>query len=116
MRVLLLGKTTLGHGAVDINIQGHGIAAQHCFIENNAGIITLHPCGNQCAMDGLLVNKPVRLSQGMTNMAYSYFEFRATPNKIGWIYVITLMIFHSSSSSERDQISWILLASDLRQV
>ncbi|XP_059370609.1 pleckstrin homology-like domain family B member 1 isoform X9 [Carassius carassius] len=58
------GKTTLGHGAMDINIQGPGIVAQHCFIENKAGLITLHPCGNQCSMDGLPVTKPVRLSQG----------------------------------------------------
>ncbi|XP_042595292.1 pleckstrin homology-like domain family B member 1 isoform X15 [Cyprinus carpio] len=58
------GKTTLGHGAMDINIQGPGIAAQHCFIENKAGLIMLHPCGNQCSMDGLPVTKPVRLSQG----------------------------------------------------
>ncbi|RXN04001.1 pleckstrin homology-like domain family B member 1 isoform X1 [Labeo rohita] len=58
------GKTTLGHGAMDINIQGPGIAAQHCFIENKSGLITLHPCGNQCSMDGLPVTKPVRLSQG----------------------------------------------------
>uniref|UniRef100_A0A8C1SLI0 Pleckstrin homology-like domain family B member 1 n=1 Tax=Cyprinus carpio TaxID=7962 RepID=A0A8C1SLI0_CYPCA len=58
------GKTTLGHGGMDINIQGPGIAAQHCFIENKAGLITLHPCGNQCSMDGLPVTKPVRLSQG----------------------------------------------------
>ncbi|CAM4552228.1 unnamed protein product [Leuciscus chuanchicus] len=58
-----ISKTTLGHGAMDISIQGPGIAAQHCFIENRAGVITLHPCGNQCSMDGLLVAKPVRLSQ-----------------------------------------------------
>ncbi|XP_053502381.1 pleckstrin homology-like domain family B member 1 isoform X2 [Ictalurus furcatus] len=58
------GKTTLGYRAMDINIQGPGVAAQHCFIENKAGIITLHPCGNQCTVDGLPVTKPVRLSQG----------------------------------------------------
>nr|XP_055052233.1 pleckstrin homology-like domain family B member 1 isoform X16 [Misgurnus anguillicaudatus] len=58
------GKTTLGHGAMDISIQGPGIAAQHCFIENKSGVITLHPCGNQCSIDGLPVTKPVRLSQG----------------------------------------------------
>lgn len=62
--LFVLGKTTVGHGAMDISIQGPGVAAQHCFIENRAGIITLHPCGNQCSMDGLPVNKPVRLSQG----------------------------------------------------
>ncbi|XP_060799742.1 pleckstrin homology-like domain family B member 1 isoform X3 [Neoarius graeffei] len=58
------GKTTLGHGAMDINIQGSGVVAEHCFIENKAGIIVLNPCGNQCTMDGLPVTKPVRLSQG----------------------------------------------------
>uniref|UniRef100_A0A8C8F8R4 Pleckstrin homology-like domain family B member 1 n=1 Tax=Oncorhynchus tshawytscha TaxID=74940 RepID=A0A8C8F8R4_ONCTS len=58
------GRTTLGHGAMDISIQGPGVAAQHCYIENRAGTITLHPCGNQCAIDGLPVTKPVRLSQG----------------------------------------------------
>ncbi|XP_074535174.1 pleckstrin homology-like domain family B member 1 isoform X4 [Halichoeres trimaculatus] len=58
------GRTTLGHGSTDINIQGPGVAAQHCFIENRSGLITLHPCGNLCLVDGLQVTKPVRLSQG----------------------------------------------------
>ncbi|XP_056139901.1 pleckstrin homology-like domain family B member 1 isoform X3 [Lampris incognitus] len=58
------GRTTLGHGPMDINIQGPGVAAQHCYIENRSGVITLHPCGNPCAVDGLQVCQPVRLSQG----------------------------------------------------
>uniref|UniRef100_UPI003AADDBFD pleckstrin homology-like domain family B member 1 n=1 Tax=Centroberyx gerrardi TaxID=166262 RepID=UPI003AADDBFD len=58
------GRTTLGHGPMDINIQGPGVAAQHCYIENRSGLITLHPCGNPCAVDGLQVTQPVRLSQG----------------------------------------------------
>uniref|UniRef100_A0A673L2H1 Pleckstrin homology-like domain family B member 1 n=1 Tax=Sinocyclocheilus rhinocerous TaxID=307959 RepID=A0A673L2H1_9TELE len=58
------GKTTLGHGNTDINIQGPGVTAQHCYIENVGGAITLYPCGNQCSMDGLAVTKPVRLTQG----------------------------------------------------
>ncbi|XP_029374161.1 pleckstrin homology-like domain family B member 1 isoform X1 [Echeneis naucrates] len=58
------GRTSLGHGPMDISIQGPGVAAQHCYIENRAGVITLHPCGNFCAVDGLQVTKPVRLSQG----------------------------------------------------
>uniref|UniRef100_A0A3Q1GXM8 Pleckstrin homology-like domain family B member 1 n=1 Tax=Anabas testudineus TaxID=64144 RepID=A0A3Q1GXM8_ANATE len=58
------GRTTVGHGHMDITIQGPGVAAQHCFIENRSGVITLHPCGNLCAVDGLQVTKPVRLSQG----------------------------------------------------
>ncbi|KAM8768023.1 pleckstrin homology-like domain family B member 1 isoform 7-T7 [Acanthopagrus schlegelii] len=58
------GRTTLGHGPMDISIQGPGVAAQHCYIENRSGLITLHPCGNLCAVDGLQVTQPVRLSQG----------------------------------------------------
>ncbi|KAM3874795.1 pleckstrin homology-like domain family B member 1 [Diretmus argenteus] len=58
------GWTTMGHGPMDINIQGPGVAAQHCYIENRLGVITLHPCGNPCAVDGLQVTQPVRLSQG----------------------------------------------------
>ncbi|XP_067294917.1 pleckstrin homology-like domain family B member 1 isoform X7 [Pseudorasbora parva] len=58
------GKTTLGHGNTDINIQGPGVTAQHCYIENVGGAITLYPCGNQCSLDGLAVTKPVRLTQG----------------------------------------------------
>ncbi|XP_053473791.1 pleckstrin homology-like domain family B member 1 isoform X3 [Ictalurus furcatus] len=58
------GKTSLGHGNTDINIQGPGVATLHCYIENQAGTITLFPCGNPCSMDGLAVTKPVRLSQG----------------------------------------------------
>ncbi|XP_028820960.1 pleckstrin homology-like domain family B member 1 isoform X15 [Denticeps clupeoides] len=58
------GRTTLGSGEVDISIQGPGVAEQHCFIENQGGIISLHPCGNQCSVDGVPTTKPVRLSQG----------------------------------------------------
>ncbi|XP_037603811.1 pleckstrin homology-like domain family B member 1 isoform X2 [Sebastes umbrosus] len=58
------GRTTLGSGETDIPLQGNGIAAHHCYIENQAGSITLHPCGNQCSADGLPITKPFRLTQG----------------------------------------------------
>ncbi|XP_036974806.1 pleckstrin homology-like domain family B member 1 isoform X4 [Acanthopagrus latus] len=58
------GRTTLGSGETDIPLQGHGVAAQHCYIENKAGSITLYPCGNQCSVDGLPITKPHRLTQG----------------------------------------------------
>ncbi|KAM6912061.1 pleckstrin homology-like domain family B member 1 isoform 4-T4 [Lycodopsis pacificus] len=61
---LLEGRTTLGSGATDIPLQGHGIAAQHCYIEHRADSITLYPCGNQCSVDGLPITKPFRLTQG----------------------------------------------------
>lgn len=59
------GKTVLGSAATgDIVLQGAGVAAKHCFIENSHGTLTLHPCGNPCAIDGLAVTHPTRLSQG----------------------------------------------------
>ncbi|TNN01465.1 hypothetical protein fugu_010847 [Takifugu bimaculatus] len=58
------GRTTLGNGPADISIQGPGVAPHHCYIENKCGVITLHPCGNLCAVDGLQLTQPVRLSQG----------------------------------------------------
>ncbi|XP_056253216.1 pleckstrin homology-like domain family B member 1 isoform X10 [Seriola aureovittata] len=61
---LLEGRTTLGSEGTDIPLQGLGIAAQHCYIENQAGIITLYPCGNQCSVDGRPITKPYRLTQG----------------------------------------------------
>ncbi|XP_062377250.1 pleckstrin homology-like domain family B member 1 isoform X2 [Sardina pilchardus] len=58
------GRTSFGHGDVDISIQGPGIAELHCYIENKSGVISLYPCGNECAIDGVRVTQPVRLSQG----------------------------------------------------
>ncbi|XP_041030387.1 pleckstrin homology-like domain family B member 1 isoform X4 [Carcharodon carcharias] len=61
------GRTTFGSSdcpTQDISIQGPGIAAQHCCIENQNGVITLYPCGNLCTVDGIQVNQPKRLSQG----------------------------------------------------
>lgn len=61
---LVAGRTTLGSEGTDIPLQGPGVAAQHCYIENHAGSITLFPCGNQCSVDGLHISKPYRLTQG----------------------------------------------------
>ncbi|CAG5874828.1 unnamed protein product, partial [Menidia menidia] len=47
-----------------ILLWGPGIAAQHCYIENQSGSIILYPCGNQCSADGLPITKPYRLTQG----------------------------------------------------
>uniref|UniRef100_UPI0037E8551D pleckstrin homology-like domain family B member 1 isoform X1 n=1 Tax=Semicossyphus pulcher TaxID=241346 RepID=UPI0037E8551D len=58
------GRTTLGSEGTDIPLQGPGIAEQHCYIDNQAGSITLYPCGNQCCVDGLPITKPYRLTQG----------------------------------------------------
>ncbi|XP_062894334.1 pleckstrin homology-like domain family B member 1 isoform X9 [Mobula hypostoma] len=61
------GKTTFGSSdnpSQDVSVQGPGIAAQHCHIENQNGVITLYPYGNLCAIDGVQVKQPTRLTQG----------------------------------------------------
>ncbi|XP_030361485.1 pleckstrin homology-like domain family B member 1 isoform X8 [Strigops habroptila] len=60
------GRTTIGTATTDIILQGPGLAPQHCYIENAAGMLTLHPCGNACAIDGVPLRRPMRLTQGCT--------------------------------------------------
>ncbi|KAM7030408.1 pleckstrin homology-like domain family B member 1 isoform 7-T8 [Acridotheres tristis] len=60
------GKTTIGTAATDIVLQGPGLAPQHCYIENVRGTLTLHPCGNACAIDGVPLQRPTHLTQGCT--------------------------------------------------
>lgn len=62
---LLAGRTTIGTAAKDIVLQGPGLAPEHCYIENARGTLTLHPCGNACAIDGVKIQRPTRLTQGM---------------------------------------------------
>ncbi|XP_064617484.1 serine-rich adhesin for platelets-like isoform X1 [Liolophura sinensis] len=62
------GCTTIGtnqsSSPQDIVVQGTGVQANHCSIENRHGVITLHPLAKPCAVDGLLIEKPTRLAQG----------------------------------------------------
>ncbi|KAM6400359.1 pleckstrin homology-like domain family B member 1 [Rhynochetos jubatus] len=60
------GMTTIGTAARDIVLQGPGLEPQHCYIENAGGTLTLHPCGNACAVDGVPLRGPTRLTQGCT--------------------------------------------------
>ncbi|RLV93757.1 hypothetical protein DV515_00013394 [Chloebia gouldiae] len=60
------GRTTIGTAATDIVLQGPGLASQHCYIENVRGTLTLHPCGNACAIDGVPLQRPMHLTQGCT--------------------------------------------------
>nr|KAF6325439.1 pleckstrin homology like domain family B member 1 [Myotis myotis] len=57
------GRTVIGSAAKDIALQGPGLAPEHCYIENLRGTLTLYPCGNACAIDGLPVRQPTRLTQ-----------------------------------------------------
>ncbi|KAL0156611.1 hypothetical protein M9458_047857, partial [Cirrhinus mrigala] len=47
----------------DITIEGPGIEAEHCRIENRGGVITLDPCGHLCSLDGVPVTRPTQLTQ-----------------------------------------------------
>ncbi|NWZ16300.1 PHLB1 protein, partial [Agelaius phoeniceus] len=60
------GETTIGTAGTDIVLQGAGLAPQHCYIENVRGTLTLHPCGNACAIDGVPLQRPTHLTQGCT--------------------------------------------------
>ncbi|KAB5533301.1 hypothetical protein PHYPO_G00130190 [Pangasianodon hypophthalmus] len=58
----------------DITIQGPGIEAEHCIIENRGGVVTLDPCGHLCSLDGVPVTTPTQLTQGYSLcLGKSYF-------------------------------------------
>lgn len=62
-----LGKLTLGSSRdADISVVGTGVESIHCTIENNNGVVTLHPINGSTAVDGVPINSPVRLAQGKT--------------------------------------------------
>ncbi|XP_054853673.1 pleckstrin homology-like domain family B member 1 isoform X4 [Eublepharis macularius] len=80
------GRTVLGSAAGDIVLQGAGVAPKHCFIENARGTLTLHPCGNPCAVDGLVVTRPTRLTQGcMICLGQSSFLRFNHPAEAKWM-------------------------------
>ncbi|XP_017761987.1 PREDICTED: pleckstrin homology-like domain family B member 2 [Eufriesea mexicana] len=59
------GKLTLGSNRdADISVVGTGVESIHCAIENNNGVVTLHPINGSTAVDGVPINSPVRLAQG----------------------------------------------------
>lgn len=53
----------------DITIEGPGIEAEHCKIENKGGIVILDPCGHLCSLDGVPVTRPTQLTQGNHSMS-----------------------------------------------
>ncbi|XP_050976845.1 pleckstrin homology-like domain family B member 2 isoform X3 [Labeo rohita] len=60
----------------NVTADGPGIQPHHCVITNSAGVITLHPNGNMCHLDGVPVTKPTRLTHGCTLcLGKSFFRF-----------------------------------------
>lgn len=81
---LLAGRTTIGTAATDIVLQGPGLAPQHCYIENVRGTLTLHPCGNACAIDGVPLQRPMHLTQGRNRLWFTgAFSRGVVPLSIG---------------------------------
>ncbi|XP_036913339.1 pleckstrin homology-like domain family B member 1 isoform X8 [Sturnira hondurensis] len=80
------GRTVIGSAAKDITLQGPGLAPEHCYIENLSGNLTLYPCGNACAIDGLPVQQPTRLIQGcMLCLGQSTFLRFNHPAEAKWM-------------------------------
>ncbi|KAM7137989.1 pleckstrin homology-like domain family B member 1 isoform 12-T14 [Macrochelys suwanniensis] len=80
------GRTVIGSAAKDIVLQGAGLASEHCYIENVCGTLTLHPRGNACAIDGLQVKQPTRLTQGcMICLGQSTFLRFNHPAEAKWM-------------------------------
>ena len=67
----LVGRTIVGSKDAipcpDIPISGTGVERQHCYIDNQDGVITLIPVAKQCSVDGVTVSMATRLAQGKVN-------------------------------------------------
>ncbi|XP_008549020.1 pleckstrin homology-like domain family B member 2 [Microplitis demolitor] len=50
--------------SADISITGTGVELIHCTIENHNGIVTLHPVSGDTLVDGVIMNSPIKLTQG----------------------------------------------------
>ncbi|KAL3886762.1 hypothetical protein ACJMK2_026735 [Sinanodonta woodiana] len=75
------GRTTFGTMdsplPSDVVLQGTGVEAEHCYIDNMDGVITLVPIAKLCSVDGVLIHSANRLAQGsMICLGRSnYFRF-----------------------------------------
>ncbi|XP_063980545.1 pleckstrin homology-like domain family B member 1 isoform X1 [Diachasmimorpha longicaudata] len=59
------GRVILGSDRnADIPVSGTGVEGVHCAIENNNGVVTLHPINGSTSIDGNVTNSSVRLAQG----------------------------------------------------
>ncbi|CAH1966771.1 unnamed protein product [Acanthoscelides obtectus] len=60
------GRVTIGSGSsVDVHVQGRGVQALHCSIENSEGVVTIYPIEGEVLIDGVQIDRPTRLSQGV---------------------------------------------------
>lgn len=62
---LFTGRVVLGSGNnVDILVEGTGVEASHCLIDNKCDSVTLIPISESITIDGQHVASPTQLSQG----------------------------------------------------
>ncbi|GFQ79212.1 pleckstrin homology-like domain family B member 1 [Trichonephila clavata] len=61
----------------DIVIDDPGIERDHCFIDNNNGLVTIYPQSGDVSIDGVLITEPTCLSQGclLTLGRSNFFRF-----------------------------------------
>lgn len=52
-------------------IHGLGIERDHCFIDNNNGLVTIYPQSGDVSIDGVLITEPTCLSQGILFQKHS---------------------------------------------
>ena len=68
--MLIVGRTEIGtrdcEVTPDIVIQGTGVEAEHCYIDNIHGILTFYPVATLCSVDGRMITEATRLAQGRT--------------------------------------------------
>ena len=66
--VFVLGISYIGCSdglrSPDIAIKGTGIEKEHCYIDNNNGVVTLYPLADLISLDNIRITTPTRLTQG----------------------------------------------------
>ena len=66
--ISFVGRTTVGtleaSPTPDVVISGTGIEKEHCYIENQDGVIMLVPIARHCMVDGVAVTMATKLTQG----------------------------------------------------
>ncbi|CAG8500612.1 8584_t:CDS:10 [Ambispora gerdemannii] len=63
--------------SADIRLSGENILEEHCYFENNDGVVTLHPSQNSTTMvNGIRINKPRRLKSGFRIILGDFHVFR----------------------------------------
>lgn len=59
-------------------LRGPGLLAEHCALENRAGVVTMFPqVGALCSVNGAPVEDPCRLTQGKPRPPHTHLHGKA---------------------------------------